>query len=554
MADNFKGITDQWGKPIEKALLTEEVAGATLSGVRSPMSSYPADGLNPQRLASILKEADAGQPLRYLELAETMEERDQHYVGVLGKRKRAVSQLPVRVVAASDKPHHRQHADMVERWVKRDGVAANIFDMLDATGKGYEFSEIIWDTSMGQWDIGRLVWRDPRWFRFERHDLTTPVLISEGGQDIPLPAFKFIRTVMKAKSGLPLRSGIARVAAWGWMFKMFTQRDWQIFIQTFFTPVRLGSYGPGATDSDRKKLLTAVSNIAADCAAIIPESMKLDFIESKNVGTSSASFKERCEWIDQQLSKLVLGGTATTDAIAGGHAVGQEHQEVAEDIERADAKEISGTLNRDMVKPWVMLEFGPQDEYPRLEIGREEKKNIDQTVRSVVSLVPLGLEVGRKQMRDFVGLGEPDKDDELLSARFFHERRPDGTPVGMPGKAFEPLPGEGAPSPGPKDGPPSPRGGEGKKAAMHGELPNPKLPPKLPLDAIAQSAGIAAGPAVDAMLAKIKAIVANAGSLEEMKAMLEAAAPQLDAVDLADAFNQALLLAELTGRAEIGAQ
>ena len=44
--------------------------------MRSPIAGYPADGLNPQRLASILREPDQGDPLRYLELAETSSERD----------------------------------------------------------------------------------------------------------------------------------------------------------------------------------------------------------------------------------------------------------------------------------------------------------------------------------------------------------------------------------------------------------------------------------------------------------------------------------------------
>lgn len=84
MPDFFKGLIDARGRPIEKKLLVEEVAGPTLTGVRSPLSGHPGDGLNPVRLASILREAEAGNPVRYLELAETIEERDLHLVGVLG--------------------------------------------------------------------------------------------------------------------------------------------------------------------------------------------------------------------------------------------------------------------------------------------------------------------------------------------------------------------------------------------------------------------------------------------------------------------------------------
>ena len=46
---------------------------------------------------------------------------------------------------------------------------------------------------------------------------------------------------MKAKSGLPLRSGLARIVSWAWMFKAFTQRDWAIFAQTFGQPVRVST-------------------------------------------------------------------------------------------------------------------------------------------------------------------------------------------------------------------------------------------------------------------------------------------------------------------------
>ncbi len=58
--------------------------------------------MSPQRLAAILRAADMGDAIRYFELAETIEERDLHYLGVLGTRRRAVAQLDISVEAASD--------------------------------------------------------------------------------------------------------------------------------------------------------------------------------------------------------------------------------------------------------------------------------------------------------------------------------------------------------------------------------------------------------------------------------------------------------------------
>lgn len=58
---------DRRGKPVQRAVLKQEVSAPTLGGVRSPISGSPGDGLNPLRLASILRAADAGDPVRYLE-------------------------------------------------------------------------------------------------------------------------------------------------------------------------------------------------------------------------------------------------------------------------------------------------------------------------------------------------------------------------------------------------------------------------------------------------------------------------------------------------------
>lgn len=424
-------ILDRFGRPIQKEVLQTEIAGPTISGVRSPITGYPGNGLNPGRLAMIMREADQGEPMRYLELAETIEERDLHYVGVLGTRKRSVSQLEVTVEAAGDTAAYQEHAQMVRDWLARDELQSELFDIFDAIGKGVSFTEIMWDTSEGQWRPDRLEWRDPRWFRFDRLDGTTPLLRTDE-EFIPLPGGKFIYATMAAKSGLPIRSGIARMASWAWMFKAFSTRDWQIFTQNYGQPIRVGKYGQAASQDDRDTLFRAVANIAGDCAAIIPDSMAIEFIESKSIGSSTDLYERRINHLDQQVSKAVLGQTATTDAIAGGHAVGRTHRVVQEDIERADARAAAALINRDLIRVWIDLEYGPQEAYPRVRIGRADVVDIQLTVESVVQLVPLGLKVGQSQMRDLIGIDKPEETDELLA--------PAATPVAAPSSASDLAP------------------------------------------------------------------------------------------------------------------
>ena len=531
-------LLDAYGKPFARAALTQDVAGPTLGGVRSPISGYPGDGLNPMRLANILREADVGDPIRYLELAETIEERDLHYQGVLGTRRRAVSQIEVSVEAASESPEHEKHAKLIRDWLSRDELQEEMFNILDAVGKGYSFTEVTYDHSEGQY-APRLERRDQRWFRFDRRDLSTPLLITENGLEEPLTPGKFIFARMQAKSGLPMRSGIARGAAWAWMFKAFSQRDWAIFSQTYGQPVRVGKFGPGASDQDKATLFRAVANIAGDCAAIIPESMSIDFIESGNVGAGHSMYKERCDWIDMQISKAVLGQTATTDAVTGGLGSGAEHGDVRKDIKRADARALAATLNRDLVPIWIQMEFGPQTAYPRLRIEEPEEEDLKALSDALGPLIDRGLEVEQATILTRFGLPEPKAGAKLL--------RPEGAGavpsdpndpnskikrvldvfkrVEPPSAPTPALQAEGALA--------------GKKQGVSAE------------DVLTDRMQIEAAAPIEGMMVKIEAMMQAAGSLEELQQMLSEGFADIDITDLAEILGRGLLAANAGGRVAV---
>ncbi|MFN4089979.1 MAG: DUF935 domain-containing protein [Alphaproteobacteria bacterium] len=529
-------LLDRFGNPVRRAELRTEAAAPTLTGVRAPISGYPADGLTPVRLAAILRAADHGDPVRYLELAEAIEERDLHYLGVLGTRRRAVSQIEVSVEAASDAPEDVRRADLVREWLRRDELSEELFHILDCIGKGVSFTEILWDTSEGQWWPRRLEWRDPRWFRFDRADLATPRMLEANGVEVPLRPFSFVFATIAAKSGLPLRSGLARAAAWAWMFKAYTQRDWAIFVQTYGQPLRLGKYGPEASEQDRDTLFRAVANIAGDCAAIIPEAMQIEFVTADGAAASMDLYERRADWLDRQVSKAVLGQTTSTDAISGGHAVAREHRLVQEDIERADARALAAILNRDLVRPWMDLEFGPAPRYPRLVIARPEREDLAQLAASLGTLVPLGLEVEQSVVRDRFGLPEPAPGARIL-----------GRPAAPaePDAAADDLKGVGAFF---KRGPAAPGiaatlQAQGRPAA----LPEPPAPDRILAETMAREAE---GP-VGGWIERIEAMLAAAGSLEEFREMLLAAYPALDGAALTERLAEGLLAAHLAGRVAV---
>src|SRR5258708_3738548 len=130
---------------------------------------HPSGGRTPEKLTAILRQAELGDPFLYLELAEEMEEKDLHYLAVLGTRKQAVGGLPLAVSAASGEKADVRIADMVRNLLLGGtlNLTDALFDVLDAIGKGFSATEIIWDTSGREWMPVRLIWRDPRWFMFD---------------------------------------------------------------------------------------------------------------------------------------------------------------------------------------------------------------------------------------------------------------------------------------------------------------------------------------------------------------------------------------------------
>lgn len=412
-------LLDQYGRPIDMAALKKEQGGPTVASVRRPRVYDQAAGLTPGRLARLMKQAVLGDPEGYLALAEDMEERDLHYAGVLSIRKRQVASLEASVEPAGEDAASLEHADLIRQLVERDEFETELVDVLDALGKGFSGTEIIYDTSEKQWMIAALKWRDPTWFTFDLVDGETPYL-RDSAANLALAPYKWIWHTAKVKSGLPIRGGIARTVAWTYLFKSFTVKDWAIFCEAYGQPLRLGKYGEGTSDADKDILLEAVSNIGTDYSAIVPESMMIEFIKA-DVQGSHELYEKRADWLDRQVSKLVLGQTGTTDAIAGGYAVGKVHDGVRADIERSDAKQLAATLNRDVVRPLIDLNFGSQKRYPKISIGRPDEVDIDKLTKNIAQLVPLGFRVGVGPLYGTLGLVEPKPDEEIL--------RPAATPV-----------------------------------------------------------------------------------------------------------------------------
>jgi phage gp29-like protein len=410
-------LKDWLGRVVRGRTLEAPQATPSLTGVRQPYADSVATGLTPVRLAQILAAADQGDILDFMTLAQEMEERDPHYAAVLGVRKRAVSGVPVAVVAAEGAVEDDPVAKAVTRDLVESGLLPDLVeDLMDGLGKGVSVVEIDWHRGPDRWRPRGFEWVDARFLQLDRETGREVRLRDEADLQagVALEPFRFLVHRPALKAGLAVRGGLARLVAFMWLLKKYDEKDWLACIELFGMPLRLGKYGREATAEDIAALRRAVASIGTDAAAIVPEAMAIEFVEAMK-GSGEPPYEAFARYADEQVSKAVLGQTMTSDN-GSSQSQAEVHDSVRHDIAAADARAISATLNRDLVRPYVDLNFGPQAAYPRLVIEVAEPEDVDMQLTNAARLIAVGVPFKASELRRKAGFTDPREGDEVVGA------------------------------------------------------------------------------------------------------------------------------------------
>ena len=514
-------LYDPKGNKIDRGRLKEEESAPSLRSVRQPLSSYPSVGLTPYKLANILRMADQGDPHAQCELFEDMEEKDLHLLSVLATRRRAVAGLEVTVEEpAGANAREKKAADLVrDHLAGLESINEILFDILDAIGKGYSASEIIWGIDRQEAVIQDIKWREPKWFRFDPDTLSELRLIDGAtpfGQ--PLTPYKYVTHFHRAKSGLPVRGGILRPCTWMYLFKNYDFKDWITFAEIYAQPLRVGKYPNSASEQEKDVLLQAVANMGTDAAAIIPETMLIEFVESQGKQGSTDLYERLARFCDEQMSKGITGQTLSSDAKATGlgSGVSDLQGDVRHDIKLSDARQLSGTLSRDIARPLVDLNIGPVDRYPRISVIVEDTDDLTELAANVKTMVEVGLPVPASWAYKKFNIPEPKKGEPVLAAQ-------------------QPLPHSPGAAPSPSA---SAANAQQQDAAS-------------PSDIVAERLVEESDPAIADWLSTIESMLANAESLPQFREMLLAAFNDLPDETLAGVLAQGEMAIAAAGRYDL---
>jgi phage gp29-like protein len=515
-------ILDQFLNKLRPRQVTQalrERQTARVASLQKEFSTHPSRGLTPARMAAILEDAEHGSLVAQHDLFVDMEEKDGHILAEMGKRRRALVTLPWRIeppprAAAREQRNAEALAELLTDIPDLEDV---ILDAADGIGHGFSALEMEWDRVENYWLPSDIEHRPQSWFQLDKADRNVLRLRNPSNTDgDELQPFTWILHTHRAKPGYLARSGLHRTLAWPYLFKNYSVRDLAEFLEIYGLPIRLGTYPGGASDEEKGALLAAVTQLGHHAAGIIPEGMLLELKEAAK--GAAGPFQAMIDWCERTESKVILGATLTTqtDSGSGAYALGEIHDNVRTDIRDSDAKQIQGTLTRDLVYPIAALN-GLADHprrCPRLIFDTREPEDLKLYAESLPPLVDAGMEIPERWARDKLGIPAREEGEPIL--------------VRAPGSAgFQP-------------------------AAARAALKSARDPddPDTP-DRLADNLERAAAEINDQMVEQVRRVVMTAPTLEAARGRLYDLYKELPAAELAALMAQAQAVSDLAGRAEI---
>jgi phage gp29-like protein len=441
-------ILDHRGLPIEKDALREPQT-AKLGQLRSEFENHPSRGLTPPKLAKILQAAEQGDLIAQHELFQDIEEKDGHIFSVMQTRRLALQGLDWDVVAPENATPAEEELAAFAKAALLDMADFEdvLFDMTDAIGHGFAALELEWCDRDGFKLLRRATHRPQAWFTTpqtpgaDRNELRLRDT-SAGADGAALWPFGWVLHKHKSRSGYVARSGLFRMLVWPFIFKNYAHRDLAEFLEIYGLPLRLGTYNPSATKEDKATLLRAVVNIGHDAAAIIPESMKIDF--QRAAQGDNKAFDSMITSMEKIISKVVLGGTLTSgEGEHGTQALGNVHNELRHDLMQSDARQLAGTITSQLIYPVLAINKGVTDmrRCPRLVFDTQEPEDVKLYADSIPKLVGMGMRIKRGWAHEKLKIPEADEGDQdvLVAPRpepaVPAQERPEATPQPKPAQA-----------------------------------------------------------------------------------------------------------------------
>lgn len=317
---------------------------------------------------------------------------DLHLSGVLAKRLRGVTRLPIEF-QRDGKPDDIINAQLHSPWFKQLRK-----DLILSEFWGFTLVQFYLDDD----DNIRYDLIDRKHYDPVRHMLLK-YQNDQGG--VPIDSFPNCLFV-GSERGLGIFAELMPAV----LYKRGDMADWAQFCNIFGMPIREYTYDAG-DEFARLRLIADARKQGANAVYIHPKDSNLNLIEAGNKTGSSDLYKTFADYWDSKISIRVLGNTLTTDAKdTGTQALGSVHKEEEDDMNADDRDFILDILNYDMRPIFESLGFNVDG--GEFVYAKKDKIIPSQQIDIVQKLKAMGLPMDDDWLYETFGVEKPKDYDQ----------------------------------------------------------------------------------------------------------------------------------------------
>jgi len=213
----------------------------------------------------------------------------------------------------------------------------------------------------------------------------------------------------------------ARDVCWYiWLLKQEILQNAAAYAERYALGIRVGYY-PAGNDAAKSEMLTVLQNLVNDNSVVLPrigpnESMYDIDIKDANAGRA-AIFMDMVNWLSGKLKEAILGQSLTSEAGSTGlgSGVANLHADTLSRVIRYHADALGESITTDLVRVLAGM-LGATDEEARSLrfVFAPERPDKKERLEAIERFVTMGGRVAEREVRDLLGLSEPDDGEAVL--------------------------------------------------------------------------------------------------------------------------------------------
>jgi phage gp29-like protein len=228
------------------------------------------------------------------------------------------------------------------------GFDAVTESLLEAILMGFKVGEMIWAQDGKTVYVDRVRLRDERRFRFDRENRLRLITSSNMWLGEETVARKYLVYTWGSQFD-PYGQGLGHQLYWPVFFKRQDISYWLRFLDKFGSPTVVAKGEADQKDS----LLDAAEAVQSEAAVFINQGEMLEMLEANRSALSSGGYDALVEYLDKEITTLMLGSTLSTDiGDKGSFAAAKVHADETRLRGMTDARVLNEYLTRSLSN-WI---------------------------------------------------------------------------------------------------------------------------------------------------------------------------------------------------------